>query len=78
LPCDLYSRDLAHGLCTRSGNAKLNQADSHIIFQTATPQPHRLAVPEHRPLRIGTLKAILREVAVASGVTPEVIFAALG
>jgi len=46
-------------------------------LQTEIPQHHRLSVPDHKPLRIGTLNAILREVAAAKGVTREDILATL-
>jgi len=46
-------------------------------LQTEIPQRHRLSVPDHKPLRIGTLNAILREVAAAKGVTREDILATL-
>lgn len=77
LPRDLYGRDLAHVLCTRWAYAKVNQVGSHIILQTEAPQHHRVSVPDHKPLRIGTLNAILREVAAAKGVTREDILATL-
>lgn len=32
------------------------------LCQTTEPQPHRLAVPNHAAVRIGTLNAILRAV----------------
>jgi HicA-like toxin of HicAB toxin-antitoxin system len=56
---------------------QVNQVGSHIILQTEIPQHHRLSVPDHKPLRIGTLNAILREVAAAKGVTREDILATL-
>jgi len=46
-------------------------------LQTETPQHHRVSVPDHKPLRIGTLNAILREVAAVKGVTREGILATL-
>ena len=64
-------------LCARWAYTKVNQVGSHIILQTETPRHHRLAVPDHKPLRIGTLNAILREVAVAKGVTREDILSTL-
>jgi len=39
-----------------------------VILQTDTPQHHRLAIPDHNPLRLGTLNAILNAVARAEGV----------
>jgi predicted RNA binding protein YcfA (HicA-like mRNA interferase family) len=77
LPRDLYGRDLAHVLCTRWAYAKVNQVGSHIILQTETPQHHRVSLPDHKPLRIGTLNAIPREVALAKGVAREDILASL-
>jgi predicted RNA binding protein YcfA (HicA-like mRNA interferase family) len=78
LPRELHGRDLAHVLCARWAYRQVNQAGSHIILQTETPQHHRLSVPDHKPLRIGTLNAILRQVAAAKGVTREDILATLG
>jgi predicted RNA binding protein YcfA (HicA-like mRNA interferase family) len=77
IPRDLYGRDLAAVLCQRWGYQKVNQVGSHIILQTQTPQPHRVSVPDHKPLRIGTLNALLRAVALAKRVSREDILASL-
>jgi predicted RNA binding protein YcfA (HicA-like mRNA interferase family) len=77
LPRDLYGRDLARMLCARWAYREVNRVGSHIILQTETPRHHRLSVPDHKPLRIGTLNAILRDVAVAKNVTREEILATL-
>ncbi|MBK8475173.1 MAG: type II toxin-antitoxin system HicA family toxin [Opitutaceae bacterium] len=71
LPRDLFGRDVANALCTRWGYVKVNQVGSHIILQTDVPKHHRLSVPDHKPLRTGTLNAILREVSAAKGVSRE-------
>ena len=71
LPRDLDGRDLARVLCASWGYQKVHQVGSHIILQTEAPRHHRIAIPDHKPLRIGTLNAILREVALAKGVTRE-------
>lgn len=42
-----------------------------MILETDSPRHHRLAVPDHHPLRIGTLNAILRAVAEVKGVQKE-------
>ena len=73
LPRDLYGRDVAQVLCTRWAYVKVNQVGSQIILQTETPTHHRLSVPDHKPLRMGTLNAILREVSAAKNVTREAI-----
>ncbi|MBI4622041.1 MAG: type II toxin-antitoxin system HicA family toxin [Verrucomicrobia bacterium] len=77
LPRDLYGRDLAAGLCRNWDYRQVNQVGSHIILQTETPGHHRLAVPDHKPLRIGTLNGILRDVATAKHTTREAILASL-
>ncbi|HYT59875.1 MAG TPA: type II toxin-antitoxin system HicA family toxin [Haliangiales bacterium] len=68
LPRDLNGAELIKVLCRHFGYRKVNQEGSHVILQTDTPQHHRLAVPDHNPLRLGTLNAILNTVARAKGV----------
>jgi predicted RNA binding protein YcfA (HicA-like mRNA interferase family) len=68
LPRDLSGSELVKMLCRDFGYRRINQEGSHIILQTETPRSHRLSVPDHSPLRTGTLNAILRSVAAAKGV----------
>jgi hypothetical protein len=42
-----------------------------VILETDQPGHQRIAVPEHRPQRVGTLNAILSAVASHKGVTKE-------
>lgn len=77
LPRDVYGRDLVAVLCRDWGYVKVNQVGSHIILQTDTPGHHRVSVPDHKPLRLGTFNAILREVATAKQTTREAIIATL-
>lgn len=49
----------------------MHQVGSHVILETSSPAHQRIAVPEHRPLRVGTLNAILSAVAGHKGVTKE-------
>ena len=77
LPRDLSGRDLARALCARWAYRQVNQVGSHIVLETETPQHHRLSIPDHKPLRLGTLNAILRQVAAAKGVAREDILATL-
>jgi len=72
-PRDVYGRDLADVLCSAWGYREVNQVGSHIILQTETPTHHRISVPAHKPLRLGTFSAILREVAAAKRTTREAI-----
>ena len=77
LPRDLYGRDLARALCAKWAYREVNRVGSHIILQTEAPGHHRISIPDHKPLRIGTLNAILREVSNAKGVSRQDILARL-
>ena len=68
LPRDLSGAELVKVLVRDFGYRKINQEGSHMIIQTDSPQPNRLSVPNHSPLRTGTLNAILRAVAKAKGI----------
>jgi predicted RNA binding protein YcfA (HicA-like mRNA interferase family) len=73
LPHDLSGRQLVQLLCGSWGYRNVHQVGSHIIRETETPKHQRLSVPDHRPLRTGTLNAILRAVAAHKGVSREEI-----
>ncbi len=63
IPRDLSGRELIKVLCRKWGYKKVHQVGSHVILETAEPSHHRLVVPDHRVLRVGTLNGILRAVA---------------
>ena len=71
LPRDVSGRDLVKVLVRDWGYRQVHQVGSHIILQTDTPQPHRLSIPDHSPLRLGTFNAILRAVAAAKRVSKD-------
>ncbi len=77
LPRDISGHDLVKALCRDWGYRQVNQVGSHIILQTEAPTHHRLAVPDHTPLRLGTFNAILRAVANAKQVEREAILKSL-
>lgn len=77
LPRDVYGCDLAAALCRDWGYVQVHQVGSHILLQTETPSHHRVSIPDHKPLRLGTFNAILREVATAKQTTREAIIATL-
>jgi predicted RNA binding protein YcfA (HicA-like mRNA interferase family) len=68
LPRDLSGADLAQTLCKHYDYRRLHQQGSHIILETDRPSRHRISIPNHNPLRVGTLNAILRAVARVQGV----------
>jgi len=73
LPRDLSGNDLVAFLCKRWGYAKIHQVGSHVILQTEQPFPHRVAVPAHKVLRVGTLNSILAAVAAHKRVPKDTI-----
>jgi len=77
LPRDLSGAALVEHLCRRYNYRRIHQEGSHIILETSVPRHHRLAVPNHPVLRVGTLNAILRAVAAVKGVEKEEILRGL-
>lgn len=71
LPRDLNGRTLVKAFCRDWGYRVVNQVGSHIILQTDSPSHQRISVPDHNPIRIGTLNSILRQVAAHKGVPRE-------
>lgn len=71
LPRDLHGENLAAHFCKHWGYTKVHQVGSHIILQTDQPSSHRIAIPAHHPLKIGTLNAILSNVASHKCVSKE-------
>lgn len=65
LPRDISGADLIGVLCKHYGYERVNQEGSHVILQTESPVHHRISVPNHAILRLGTLNSILRAVASA-------------
>jgi len=71
IPRDLSGRELVKILCKHWDYVELKQEGSHIILQTEVPSRQRIPVPDHSPLRLGTLNSILRFVARHKGVEKE-------
>jgi predicted RNA binding protein YcfA (HicA-like mRNA interferase family) len=68
LPRDLGAAELIKILCKDYGYRRVNQEGSHVVLEANTPRQHRISIPNHSPLRIGTLNAILRAVSSVQGV----------
>jgi len=68
LPRDLSARDLAARL-TRLGYQTDHQTGSHIRLTTVRDGEHHVTVPAHDPLKVGTLNAVLRDVAEHHGLS---------
>ena len=76
LPRDLSGRELARAL-SRLGYAVTRQTGSHIRLTTTVGGEHHLTIPDHQALRVGTLAAVLGDVASHLGRDREDLFAEL-
>jgi predicted RNA binding protein YcfA (HicA-like mRNA interferase family) len=70
LPRDLSGRDLAKAL-RRLGYQITRQTGSHIRLTSQQPFEHHITIPDHKPLRIGTLGGILADVAEHHGLARD-------
>jgi predicted RNA binding protein YcfA (HicA-like mRNA interferase family) len=77
IPRDVSGRQLAKALCKHWDYWQVHQEGSHIILQTDKPSHQRLPVPDHNPIRIGTLNSILRLVATHKCVDKQDVLASL-
>ncbi|MBI3527226.1 MAG: type II toxin-antitoxin system HicA family toxin [Betaproteobacteria bacterium] len=62
LPRDLSGAELAKAL-SRIGYRITRQSGSHLRLTLDTPPRHHITIPAHDPLKVGTLSAILADVA---------------
>lgn len=62
VPRDMDAATLIKELI-RLGYAVTRQTGSHIRLSTQRPQQYHITVPNHSPLKVGTLNSILTEVA---------------
>ncbi len=73
IPKDIHGRDFANHLIRRWDFVELRQGGSHIILRTQTPSGKTISIPAHKPLRPGTFRDVLKDVAEHKGVSPEVV-----
>jgi len=69
LPRDLTGRELAALLHRHFGYEVVRQTGSHLRLVTLVGGEHRVTVPAGGPLRVGTLAAILGEIASHHGIS---------
>ncbi len=72
LPRDVSGDDLAKALADL-GYRATRQTGSHLRLTTLEHGEHHVTVPRHGSLRVGTLAAVLGDVAQHFGLTREVL-----
>ncbi len=70
IPRDLSGADLVKGL-SKLGYAITRQTGSHLRLTCREGDEHHVTVPNHDPLRVGTLAAILDSVAKHHNMTRQ-------
>jgi predicted RNA binding protein YcfA (HicA-like mRNA interferase family) len=72
IPRDISGADLVKAL-ERLGYRPTRQTGSHLRLTTTLNGEHHITVPNHDPLRIGTLAAILAGVAAHHRMTRDAV-----
>jgi Predicted periplasmic or secreted lipoprotein len=70
LPRDLAGPELVKALA-RFGYSVSRQVGSHLRLTTQENGVHHVTIPNHKPLRVGTLASILDEVALHHQISRE-------
>lgn len=70
LPRDLSAHELIKAL-DAYGYSVTRQKGSHIRLTTQREGEHHVTIPDHNPLKVGTLAGVLRDVAEHFGITRE-------
>jgi predicted RNA binding protein YcfA (HicA-like mRNA interferase family) len=71
LPRDMDAGQLIKAL-ERIGYQAVRQTGSHMRLQCDDPA-HAITIPNHRPLRIGTLSSILADIAICRKIDREAL-----
>ena len=72
LPRDVSGRELAKAL-GKLGYVATRQRGSHSRYTTQRQGEHHVTIPEHNPIRLGTLNGILKSVAEHHCLTMEAL-----
>jgi predicted RNA binding protein YcfA (HicA-like mRNA interferase family) len=70
IPRDLSGEQLVR-LLKKLGYCVVRQKGSHIRLTTDEPNEHHLTIPNHDPIKLGTLNGILSDIADHQNLTKE-------
>ncbi len=76
IPRDLTGKELIKAL-GKLGYEVTRQSGSHIRLSTSRNGTHHITIPDHRPIKVGTLAGILADVAAHHQMTREELLALL-
>ena len=75
IPRHLSGQAVTKVLVSRLEYRIVHQRGSHIVLETDEPAHQRIAIPDHKILRVGTLNSIIRAVANHKRVSKDEIIA---
>jgi len=70
LPRNLSGQELIKSL-QKIGYEVSRQKGSHIRLSCTYPKVHHITIPNHNPIKIGTLSAILNDIAISRDQTKD-------
>ncbi|MBS1943189.1 MAG: type II toxin-antitoxin system HicA family toxin [Bacteroidetes bacterium] len=70
MPSDLTGKELIKAL-GKLGYEVTRQSGSHIRLSTSRNGTHHITIPDHRPIKVGTLSGILGDIAEHHQLTRE-------
>jgi len=76
IPRDLTGKELIKAL-GKLGYAVTRQSGSHIRLSTSKNGTHHITIPDHRPIKVGTLAGILGDIAAHHQMTRDELLALL-
>lgn len=77
IPRDIKGSDLAKLLGKTYGYVPTRQSGSHIRLTTQTNGEHHITIPDHSSIKIGTLSAILFDIALHQQKSKEQVISEL-
>ncbi|MBK9515109.1 MAG: type II toxin-antitoxin system HicA family toxin [Flavobacteriales bacterium] len=76
IPRDLTGKELINAL-SKLGYEVTRQSGSHIRLTTSRNGTHHVTIPDHRPIKVGTLASILADIATHHQVTRDELLSQL-
>ena len=73
LPRNLSGKDLIK-LLSKLGYEQTRQVGSHIRLTTTQKGAHHTTIPNHNPLKLGTLSGILKDIGQHFGMTRDEVW----
>ena len=71
IPRNVSGKEVVRMMTTKLAYKIVHQRGSHIALETEEPSHHRIAIPNHKSIRVGTLNGILKSIASHKGMNRD-------